>query len=120
MAEYEFSGAENRRVRSLRGTILHIAFLFVAFGALQLAGSFFLVDIAGRWISLAAAVLFLVLGWLYVRPLDNLRRVVESNGQDIRQMMAALSDLRVACLGGEIILVVLVATIIVEIMRLVS
>ncbi len=120
MAEYEFSEAENRPLRNLRRTTMHIAILFVAFGALELAGAFLLADVVGRWISLGVAMLFLTLGWLYVRPLDNLRRVIDGKGQDIRQIMIALSDLRVAYLGGEVIVAVLVAIVLVEIMRLVS
>lgn len=120
MAGYDFSEAENQRLNRLRQTIMHISILFIAFGALQVVASFFIAAIAGRWISLASGILFLVLGWLYARPLDNLRRVLYSKGQDIRQILIALSDLRVAYLGGEVILLVLVATIFVEIMRLVS
>jgi hypothetical protein len=120
MASYEFSDAQNQRLRILRQRLLQVGGLFLAFGAVQLVSSFFLADAAGRWISLAASVLLLGLGWLYIRPLDNLARVINTKGQDIRQIMIGFRDLRVAFLGGEVILVVLVATVIVEIMRLVS
>lgn len=120
MASYEFSDAHNQKLSGLRGRLLQVAILFLAFGLVQMVASFVLADETGRWVSLAASMLLLGLGWLYIRPLDNLSRVINTKGQDIRQIMIAFSDLRVAFLGGEVILVVLVATVIVEIMRLVS
>jgi ABC-type nickel/cobalt efflux system permease component RcnA len=120
MASYEFSEAQNQKLSGLRSSLLQVAILFLVLGVVQLVTSFLVADESGRWVSLAASLLLLGLGWLYIRPLDNLTRVIHTKGQDIRQIMIAFSDLRVAFLGGEVILVVLVATIIVEIMRLSS
>ena len=39
-----------------------------------------------------------------MRPLDNFRRVVSTEGQDIREIVTAIKDLRTAYLGAEIIL----------------
>jgi Mlc titration factor MtfA (ptsG expression regulator) len=78
MAEYEFSDEENRHIDSLRRKLQHIAILFLLLGALQLVQSFLLTDETARWISLAASILILGLGWLFIRPLDNLRRIITS------------------------------------------
>jgi hypothetical protein len=118
MAEYEFSAEENRHVDQVRSKLQHVALLFLVLGALQLIESFMLSDSTGRWISLASAFLLLALGWLFWRPLDNFRRIVSTQGHDIREVVTAIKDLRAAYLGAEIILVVLAAGIIVEVMRL--
>lgn len=118
MAEYEFTAEENQRIEQLRQKIQHIAVLFLALGVLQLVQSFMLVEPTARWISLGGAVLLLALGWLFFRPLDNFRRIVTTEGQDIREVVTAIRDLRTAYLGAEIILIILAAGIIVEVMRL--
>jgi len=118
MAQYEFTAEENRVVDQVRRKLQHIAILFLALGALQLADSFPLTDPVGRWTSVGAAILLLALGWLFWRPLDNFRRIITTEGCDIREVITALKDLRVAYLGAEIILVVLAAGIIGELMRL--
>jgi hypothetical protein len=118
MAEYEFTAEENRHINQVRGKLLHIAVLVLILGVLQLIASFLLTEPADRWISLGSAILLLALGWLFLRPLDNFRRVVSTEGHDIREIVTAIKDLRAAYLGAEIILVVLAAGIIVEVMRL--
>ncbi len=118
MAEYEFTAEENRYIDQVRRKLQHIAVLFLVLGALQLIESFLLTDPAGRWISVGSAILLLALGWLFLRPLDNFRRIISTEGQDIREIVTAIKDLRVAYLGAEIILVVLAAGIIIEVMRL--
>ncbi|TFG86838.1 MAG: hypothetical protein E4H19_04360 [Chromatiales bacterium] len=118
MAEYEFSDEENRHIDSLRRKLQHIAILFLLLGALQLVQSFLLTDETARWISLAASILILGLGWLFIRPLDNLRRIITTEGQDIREVVIAIKDLSSAYLGAEIIMLIFAAGIIIEVMRL--
>jgi hypothetical protein len=120
MAEYEFNAEENRLIEHLARKLLHIAILFLVLGVLQLVESFMLADPTGRWISLAVAILVLGLGWLFMRPLDNFRRVVSTEGHDMREIVTAIKDLRTAYLGAEIILLIFSAGIIFEVMRLVS
>ena len=120
MAEYEFTEEENRHINQVRRKLKHISILFLLLGVLQLIQSFLLADETGRWISLAAAILLLGLGWLFMRPLDNFRRIITTQGQDIREVVTAIKDLRAAYLGAEIILIIFAAGIIVEVMRLVS
>lgn len=116
--EYEFSIEENRHIDQLRRKLQHISILFLLLGVLQLIESFMLPDPTGRWISLAAAILILGLGWLFMRPIDNFRRVISTQGQDIREVVTAIKDLRAAYLGAEIILLIFSAGIIFEVMRL--
>jgi hypothetical protein len=118
MAEYEFTAEENRVIDQVRRKLQHIAVLFLLLGVLQLIGSFLLTDPAGRWISVGSALLLLALGWLFWRPLDNFRRIITTEGQDIREVITAIKDLRAAYFAVEIILIVFAAGIIVEVMRL--
>ena len=118
MAEYEFTAEENRNIDQVRRKLQHIAVLFLVLGALQLIESFLLTDPTGRWISLGSAFLQLALGWLFWRPLDNFRRIISTEGQDIREVVTAVKDLHAAYLGAEIILVLFAAGIIIEAMRL--
>jgi hypothetical protein len=118
MAEYEFTAEENRHVDQLRRKLQHVAVLFLVLGVLQLIESFLLAEPAGRWMSMGGAILLLGLGWLFLRPLDNFRRIISTEGQDIREVVTAIKDLRAAYLGAEIILVIFAAGVIVEMMRL--
>lgn len=118
--EYEFSLEENRHISQLRRKLEHISILFLLLGVLQLIESFMLPDPTGRWISLGAAILILSLGWLFMRPVDNFRRIVSTQGQDIRELVTAIKDLRTAYLGAEIIMIAFSVGIIFEVMRLVT
>jgi hypothetical protein len=118
MAQYEFTAEENQLIAQVDSKLRQIAILFILLGGLQLVQSFMIGDALGRWISLGAALLLLGLGWLFMRPLDNLRRIVTTTGRDIQEVMMAMGDLRAAYLVAEIILLVLSAGIVVEIMRL--
>ena len=118
MAEYEFTAEQNEGIDQLRQKLLHDSLLFIIMGGIQLVGSFFFSGAGARWVSLLAAVLFLVMGWLFMRPLDNFKRVTTTEGEDVKEMMIALSDLRAAFLLAEIVVAILVVAIIAEIMRL--
>lgn len=120
MTQYEFTEEENRHIDSLRRKVQQVSVLFLILGALQLVQSFLLTDETQRWISLGAALLILGLGWLFLRPLDNLRRITTTTGQDIREVVIALEDLRAAYLGAEFIMLAFAAGIIIEVMRLTS
>ena len=120
MADYEFTDAENRQINELRQSLLQVSWLFIVLGLLQLVAAFMVADPTARWITLAASILILTLGWLFMRPLDNFRRIITTQGQDIRQVIIAMKDLRAACLAAEVIFGILVAGVIVEVMRLYS
>ena len=118
MAQYEFTDQENQQIRRVGRKLRHISILFGLLGALQLPGVFLPRDATGRWISLGAAVLLVSLGWLFMRPLDNFRRIITTTGQDIHQVMIAMRDLRAAYRAAEVIFAIFVAGILVELMRL--
>lgn len=118
MTQYEFTAEENRLIDQVRRKLLQISALFLVLGLLQLVQSFLLTDEVGRWISLGAAIALLLLGWLFMRPVDNFRRIVTTTGHDIHEVGIAIRDLRTAYLGAEVILLIIAAGIIVEIMRL--
>jgi protein-S-isoprenylcysteine O-methyltransferase Ste14 len=118
MAQYEFTAEENRHIDQVRRKLQHIALLFLVLGVLQLVGAFMLPDSTSRWISVGGGILLLALGWLFWRPIDNFRRITTTAGQDIREVITAIKDLRAAYFAAEIILIVFAAGIIIELMRL--
>lgn len=118
MAQYEFNERENQQIHRVERKLRHISILFGLLGAVQFAGAFLPREATGRWISVGAAALLLSLGWLFMRPLDNFRRIIVTTGQDIHQVMIAMKDLRAAYRAAEVIFAIFVAGIIVEFMRL--
>ena len=118
MAQYEFNEEENRLVSQVGTKLRHISILFLILGLLQLAQSFMLTDAFGRWISLGAAILLLGLGWLFMRPLDNFKRIVATTGQDINEVVIAIKDLSAAYLAAEVLLLLFAAGTLIEVMRL--
>jgi hypothetical protein len=120
MADFEFGDAENLQISELRRNLFQVSWLFIILGVLQLAAAFMVADPTARWITLAAGLLLLTLGWLFMRPLDNFRRILSTKGQDVRQVIIAMKDLRAAYLVAEVIFGILVAGILVEVMRIYS
>ena len=118
MAEYEFGDAENKQVDALRRNLVQVSWLFIILGIIQLATAFTVADPSARWVALGSGILLLALGWMFMRPLDNFRRILTTSGQDIRQVMIAMKDLSTAYLVAEISFGLLAAGIFVEVMRL--
>ena len=86
----------NSSTATLRKLLVDI---ILVLGILQLVQSFLLTDAGGRWVSLGAAIALLALGWLFMRPVDNFRRITTTAGHDIHEVGIAIRDLRAAYLG---------------------
>jgi cytochrome c biogenesis protein CcdA len=67
------------------------------------------------WATKVAAGMVLLLGFIFYMPLDNLRRVVNDNADDINLVIAAADNLRSAFSVAQAILVFLIAIILMEI-----
>ncbi len=104
MSSYEFSGNESGRITNwakqmrLFGILNIILGLVIAIIPVQMlfeGGSG-----AAHWVGLVVrlmnAVASIALGVVLLRPIDNLKRVVNSTGSDVKEMLTALSEL----LGG--------------------
>ena len=96
MAEYEFTSRENQRVMRLHQKLLGISVGLFALGALLSIGAFFRPRAELMWVQLLAGFPFILLGIVFWRPLDNLKRITTKTGTDITELMTAVSDMRLA------------------------
>ncbi|MEM7118198.1 MAG: hypothetical protein AAF614_37570 [Chloroflexota bacterium] len=114
MSNYEFNEVENQTVDELRSVLRQIGILFALEAIVQIPFFFLRLDYlsSGRAAIWLITILFLlIMSFAYFRPLDNLKRIVMTQGSDIKEMMQALADLRVAFSIAAIVLVLhIVAT----------
>lgn len=91
---YEFTGEQNRVIRSLARKMQAVGIFMLVLGALALAG--FVASLfgtpAGVWIPVA--VFFALIGVWTVRAGREFRQVVETEGSDISHLMTALTELK--------------------------
>lgn len=99
MNDYEFSPEQNHKIAELSVRLRHFSIVFGVVGVLV-----FLNGLA-RWSTLGAQQgLLTVLGgliiaagaYLYSRPLDNFRNIIDLEGRDIEELITAMSDLVLA------------------------
>lgn len=96
MAEYEFTTKENQSVARLHQKLLWISVGLFLLGAMLSIGAFFRPRPELMWAQLLAGVPFIMLGFVFWRPLDNLKRITTRTGTDITELMTAVSDMRLA------------------------
>lgn len=113
MTDKESMAAAVSRFADLYRVTKHIAVLFFLLGlALLFLGHN--LPFSQGWATKVAAGMVLLLGFVYYMPLDNLRRVVEDNVEDMNLVIAAVDNLRSAFSVGQAILVVLIAIVLIE------
>jgi disulfide bond formation protein DsbB len=95
-ADYEFSARENQRVMRLHQRLLIVSLGLFVLGALLAVGAFSRPRDELLWVQLLGGICFMVLGFVFWRPLDNLKRITTKTGTDISELMTAVSDLRLA------------------------
>ena len=106
MAEYEFTTEQNEAIDSLREKILHVSVLMFVMGILlELQGHLFFEGTTLAYLSIGGAI-YIVLGFVFFRPIDNLRRITTMEGEDIFQLMVAMDDLRIAFTVGTVVYIV--------------
>ena len=99
MDNYEFSPEQNHKIAELSVRLRHFSIVFGVVGVLV-----FLNGLA-RWSTLGVQQgLITILGgliiaggaYLYSRPLDNFRNIIDLEGRDIEELITAMSDLVLA------------------------
>ena len=99
MDTYEFSPEQNHKIAELSVRLRHFSIVFGVVGVLV-----FLNGLA-RWSTLGVQQgLITILGgliiaggaYLYSRPLDNFRNIIDLEGRDIEELITAMSDLVLA------------------------
>lgn len=107
MTDYEFTPEQDKVVDQLRRTLLQITAILLALGILLMLIGHGLPGIS-QWVFLVSSVFVLILGVVYYLPLDNLKRVTSTKGDDINQMLIAMSDLAKAFSTAQIIIILLI------------
>ena len=111
MANYEFTDHQNRTMNSLAkrlaifGILIGlggVAIVISAIGYLRAEG-FSL----AHYLFFLIGIVTIVMGIVFYRPSDNLKRIVTTEGSDVQELMTALKELR----GGFKLLSYLVGAI---------
>lgn len=106
MSEYEFTPEQDKVINKMRMILAQITVISLLLGVcLMLIGH----GLSGmeKWVFLVSSVFFMVMGVVYFLPMDNLKRVTASSGEDISQMLIAITDLAKAFSTAQVILILL-------------
>ena len=99
MDNYEFSPEQNHKIAELSVRLRHFSIV------LGIVGGLVFLNGLARWSTLGVQQgLLTVLGgliiaggaYLYSRPLDNFRNIIDLEGRDIEELITAMSDLVLA------------------------
>lgn len=86
---YEFTDNQNTTISKLVLYMKLTAFLTAFLGVVD----FIMSIISQSWLSIVSALSVIVLGFVFYFPIDNLQRIVTTQGSDIPELMQAFSDL---------------------------
>jgi hypothetical protein len=119
MSEYEFTPEQDKVIDQMRMILAQITGFSLVLGMfLMLIGH--RLDGMTKWVFLVSAVFFMLMAVVYFLPLDNLKRVTDSQGEDISQMLIAITDLEKAFSTAQVILILLSGMLIIGIGLLLS
>ena len=110
-SNYEFTTEQNNAITKLARMMLIVAILFILSGVLSLVSSFGSMSIAG----IVQGFALLVIGYSLFTASNSFKKIVETTGNDIANLMSAINQLYVACsiqlysIAAVIVIIVLVA-----------
>ena len=94
MAEYEFTSEQNETFDKLANSLQRFAIifgiwgaLFVVMGVLDFTGA---ATPLGGLISAIAGIAIVIMAFLFLKPVQNFRRITTTEGQDISELLSAL------------------------------
>ena len=94
MAEYEFTSEQNKTFDSLANSLQRFAIVFGIWGALFVVmGILDFIGAAtpfGGLVSAVAGIAIVIMAFLFLKPVQNFRRITTTEGQDISELLAAL------------------------------
>jgi hypothetical protein len=115
MSEYEFTAEQNNSIDGFSQKLLHICILLIGIGATLLVFAHRVATDIDLWHMTFGAMAFMVLGFVYFRPLDNFKRITTTKGHDVFELMIAMDDLRIAYLTGGVLMVFMIGLLSAEI-----
>ena len=118
---YEFTEQQNQEFSTLHSRIHYFTIFIVIAGVLITVNAYFL--ITGRQgltalPVLGVGLLFVVLGVLFRRPLDNIRNIINTQRKDIPELMRAIDDFTQAFWAASIVGFVYLALLVWRILAL--
>jgi hypothetical protein len=109
---YEFSKEENSDFKKLNLRMLALA---VAIGLGGIANLVLYFMDGESWSLLVSGLLYLVMAVTFFLPLDNFKKIIETEGNDIKELMTAFKELDKGWLVVNIVTALVVIVIIIEI-----
>lgn len=92
-SNYEFTSEQNDMIAKLARMMRIVSFLFLFSGALSALGSFKSFSISGLLQSAA----LLIIGYSLLTAASSFKKIVDTTGNDIANLMEAIKQLYVAC-----------------------
>ena len=91
--EYEFSSSQNELIKNLADKMRFVAYFLIAVGALGALGGLLSLRTGGVG-NIISAVVYILIGVWTNSASSAFRRIVETSGSDIENLMGALGELR--------------------------
>lgn len=91
--EYEFSSSQNELVKNLADKMRFVAYFLIAVGVLGLIGGLLSLR-AGGVGNIISGIVYILIGFWTNNASSAFRRIVETSGSDIENLMGALGELR--------------------------
>ena len=115
MSEYEFTAEQNACIDQFRQKLFHISIFMMGIGSMMLVIAHRVVTGVGLWHMTFGAMAFILLGFVYFRPIDNFKRITTTEGHDVFELMIAMDDLRVAFTTAQALVVFMIGLLLAEI-----
>ena len=97
MESYEFTAEQNQVIGSLASRMRWVSILFALIGIGLLISLVPNIQAGAQWVIVIASALFAVInllkGVVFYRPVDNLSNIVEREGTDIAELLQAFREL---------------------------
>ena len=94
MAEYEFTSEQNETFDKLANSLQRFAIIFGIWGALfVLMGALDFIGATASFGGLIQAIVgiaIVIMAFLFLKPVQNFRRITTTEGQDISELLSAL------------------------------
>ncbi len=91
--EYEFSSSQNELIKNLADKMRFVAYFLIAVGVLGALGGLLSLRAGGAG-NIISGVVYILIGVWTNNASSAFRRIVETSGSDIENLMGALGELR--------------------------